>query len=140
MATDAGQKFLTGNAERYQPLLVISLALAAGIVAERFVLPEFWWSGFGTLWLLALSLPDRVVVVLRGGRPVAACGLLLISIAATGGAWHELRWNLFSDNEVARFAAAPTPACSAGHGRECTGGFAGAAADAAAGDSWRRAM
>jgi competence protein ComEC len=96
---------------RYQPLVIVALALAAGIVCDRFALPVEFGHGFTSLWLVALFALAAWWWFCRGGRPAISCWLLLVAIAATGGAWHDLCWNLFDEDEVARFAAAPTPAC-----------------------------
>lgn len=82
---------------RYQPLVLLLTAAAAGIVADRAApLPAMvWWSAANTLvgcWLWAW----------RGGRDHVASWLLLAALAAGGGAWHHDRWRLYGDDEVGR--------------------------------------
>ncbi|MGD9636200.1 MAG: ComEC/Rec2 family competence protein, partial [Pirellulales bacterium] len=96
---------------RYQPLVVVAFALAGGIVFDRFALPAVFNLGFGSLWMVALLALVAWWWFWRGGRAAISCWLLVIAIAATGGAWHDLRWQLVGEHEIARFAAAPTPAC-----------------------------
>jgi competence protein ComEC len=99
------------DAPRRVPLVVVAVALAAGVVLNRYWAPTIGIAGFVELWLVACVSLVAWSWFWRGGRPMVSAWLLVASLAACGGAWHELRWNLFTEHEVARFAAAPTPAC-----------------------------
>ena len=96
---------------RYQPLLIVAVALAAGIAFDRFGASLVAHKGFGMQWLVASVSLAAWWWFLRGGRPAVSVWLLLLSIAATGGAWHELRWSQFAADEIGCFASSPTPAC-----------------------------
>jgi competence protein ComEC len=84
---------------RYQPLVIVLTAAVAGILLDRFwPLPLWaWWTAAVcglTAWL-PLAWRDRISL---GGFA------LLLSVAATAGAWHHCRWSLFADDELGRFA------------------------------------
>ena len=95
---DAGQP---GARARYQPLVIILAAAAAGIVADRYW-PRpvaLWWAvggGAGLGWLL----------LRRRGRLGPAAAALLLAVAATAAAWHHCRWHLFAADDVGCFARA----------------------------------
>lgn len=79
----------------YQPLVLILLALAAGMVADRnFPLSAYLWYG-GAAGLLLLWL-----VTWRLRSEWLGSVLLLGSVAAAGGSWHHDRWNLYPDDEI----------------------------------------
>lgn len=100
-----------GAAVRYQPLVIVAFALAAGIVFNRFVPPASDHANFVAMWLVALVALVAWWWFWRCERPAVAACLLIAAVAATGGAWHDACWNLFTENEISRFAATPTPAC-----------------------------
>jgi len=84
---------------RYQPLVIVALAVCAGIVADRYQpLPiGGWWLAAGgglVLWWLTWRRQWR-------GWSTA---LLLLAAAAAGGAWHHGQWRLFSADDVGNFA------------------------------------
>jgi competence protein ComEC len=83
----------------YQPLVVVFVAVAAGIVVDRAwpVLPAAWLAA--ALAGCGLWLP----LWLRGWNRLAAVALLAAA-AATGGAWHHLRWYTFPDDDLVEFA------------------------------------
>ena len=84
---------------RYQPLVIVLTALAAGIVGDR-TLPApagLWWTVAAGAWLAWLWSWRR-------GIDRAAAALLLIAVAACGGSWHHLRWHLFADDDLGHFA------------------------------------
>ncbi len=89
----------------YQPLVVVLVAVCAGITLDR------WLAIWLSCWLLAAALAGLVWWNLwRQGALRAAAVALLVSAAATGGAWHHCRWSLFAENEARVFApAAPGP-------------------------------
>lgn len=91
----------------YEPLVVVAAALAAGIVLDRqagpwaadraVAAPILWWLSAVGAWIAWL-------ICHRLDRGTMACGALLASIALGGAAWHHWQWNLFSTDELARFA------------------------------------
>ena len=93
-------------APRYQPLVIVLAAVAAGIFCDAkspLAAPAWWaiaaagWSAWLLLW--------------RGRHDRSAGVVLWIALAALGGAWHHCRWCLFADDELgiyAREAAQPT--------------------------------
>lgn len=86
-------------AASYQPLVIITLALAGGILCDRCwprPAPAWWLAAAAALlaWWLAWR---------RSSDRVAACYLLL-AMAACGATWHHLRWNAFGHDELGLFA------------------------------------
>ena len=80
---------------RYEPLVLIVLALASGIFLDRtFPQPlESWWYAAGGalgLWCLLWLLRCK---------PLASC-LVLLSILSLGGAWHHWRWFLVPEEHL----------------------------------------
>jgi competence protein ComEC len=84
---------------RYHPLVLVLIAVALGILADRRLgLPlAFWWPAAVGAWLVWLAAwrrrLDRVGAVALG-----------ISLAACGASWHHARWHLFPADEVGLFA------------------------------------
>ncbi|MCH2115832.1 MAG: ComEC/Rec2 family competence protein [Pirellulales bacterium] len=97
---------LPSRADRHpspRPLLLATLAWAAGILADRQVFPGaspnlLHW------WLTAAVLLLSTAVFVRLGRLWASAGTLLLAIACVGGGWHHLYWNYVANNQIARFA------------------------------------
>lgn len=99
-------------ASRYQPLVVVALALAAGIVGGHAGWLGSGTHGFVTAWLATLIGLGAWWWFWRGGQPVLSAWVLVGAIVASGGAWHELQWSLFDANDVGRYAALESaPAC-----------------------------
>ena len=94
-------------ATRYQPLVVILAAFAAGIVWDR-----YWPLTLGT-WLLAAGL--ALVLWWLAWRKEAdsvATFFVLAGAVGVGAAWHHCDWHLFADDEIGRFAREESqPAC-----------------------------
>jgi competence protein ComEC len=94
---------------RYQPLVLVLLAVAAGMVLDRFGLPQIvggaWWclcAGCLAVWWLAWQQQ----------RNAAAAWLLLVSTSLAGAAWHHWSWHEYDQWEISRYAALnPAPAC-----------------------------
>jgi len=87
------------TADRYQPLVMVFAAAAAGTVTDRYLPVAFWgW------WLLAAGSIAAWLIAWRGGRLSIACCCLLASLLATGACWHHLAWFLFAPNDLGRFA------------------------------------
>jgi competence protein ComEC len=98
---------------RYEPLVVVAIAMAAGIVVDRHRLPATDGIAFGGWWWLALALLAAWYLAWRRRRSITAAWLLLAAVALSGAAWHELRWREFPSHDVARYAAREaTPACA----------------------------
>jgi competence protein ComEC len=105
----------------YQPLVVVLLAVAAGIVADRYLRPQFLVAGFEALgesawfvtWWLACAASLTFWCVTWTRRCDYAAGwFLLVSAALSGAAWHHLNWFEFGSSELARYASYdPRPAC-----------------------------
>jgi len=81
----------------YEPLLLIAAALAAGIFVDR-----HWPLAITTWWLLALAALAAWSLVWRWRRHAAASCLMLVAVAAIGGAWHHVRWHLVPSDHVVR--------------------------------------
>jgi competence protein ComEC len=98
---------LPSDQPRYQPLVIVLAAVAAGIVVDRVmhVPVGVWWSLAAAGWAAWLVLWRR--------RFDAAAGLvLLLAPAAAGGAWHHLCWSMFGRDELGCFARrAAQPVC-----------------------------
>lgn len=98
---------LPAKGSRYQPLVPVVVAVAAGIFVDRYrPLPiHAWWLATAAglaLWLLLWTLR----------RERWAFVALLLSAAVLAGAWHHCRWSLFRDDDVGHFARrAAQPVC-----------------------------
>jgi len=91
----------------YQPLVVVAVAVCAGIVLDRY-LP----ARLGLWWLLAAGAWCVWVAAWRRRHEAAAGCAMLVCLAATGAAWHHARWSLFLRDDLGAFAAeSPQPAC-----------------------------
>ncbi|NQT15730.1 MAG: ComEC/Rec2 family competence protein [Planctomycetes bacterium] len=91
----------------YQPLVIVLVAVCAGTGVDRaWGLPLAVWSTLaGTTWA-AWGL------LWQGGRDRTAAVVLLVSVAACGGLWNHLRWNVFAHDDLARYTQRRTqPAC-----------------------------
>jgi competence protein ComEC len=81
------------------PLAWPALALAAGVAADRHLLPlptPLWLGGLGLL------LASAALALQRGVRRVARW-LLLAAAATWGAAWHHTRWNDLAPDDLARW-------------------------------------
>ncbi|HZL87979.1 MAG TPA: ComEC/Rec2 family competence protein [Pirellulaceae bacterium] len=81
---------------RYQPLVILLAAVAAGMVADRTApLPAAVW------WLAAaLCLACWLKAKCRGSSE--ASWLIVAAAVASGGAWHHDRWRLYGREEIGR--------------------------------------
>ncbi len=92
---------------RYQPLVIVLVAVCAGVVADRFwpLSVAAWWAIAGGAWLGWLGLWWR-----RWERTASI--VLLLAAAATAASWHHCRWSLFDRDDLACYARAETePVC-----------------------------
>lgn len=98
---------------RYQPLVIVLFAVVAGIVLDRYGGPAFFSRAIGAApagawfaiwWYSALCLLCVWWLTWRKGRDRFAAWLLMAAAAFTGAAWHDVRWQLFPQWEITRFA------------------------------------
>src|SRR5262245_34242458 len=95
------------SAPSYCPLVLLTSALAAGIVCDRYELrsPAVWWLSAATLLAAWLAL-------WRWRRERLASSLLLASAMALGGVWHHTYWRLYRADEIGRLVREDArPAC-----------------------------
>src|SRR4051812_37756538 len=97
------------NATRYQPLVIVVIAVTAGIIFDRFKLAPL---SFGSAWILAVCCLIAWWFAWRSGRNVFSAWPLLAAAAMAGASWHHASWYLFDRDEVGRFAIYdPSPMC-----------------------------
>jgi competence protein ComEC len=91
----------------YQPLVIVVLAAAVGIGADRQgAIPL--WACFST----AFAAVAAWFALWRRRRPRRAALALLLAVAGTAAAWHHCRWYLFARDDLGHFARAqPQPVC-----------------------------
>ena len=99
------------------PLVPLALALAAGIVADRYVRP-WGTAAWGTLALLAsVGLSAGL-----GRRPFAGIAAILAIAVALGGGWHHACWSDLVVDDLARSVTEePRPAWVRGVLRDVLG-------------------
>src|SRR6476659_590190 len=106
---------------RYQPLVAVTLAVATGIVWDRYG-PQHIFAGAvdsnrGSIWFViwwcACAICLLAWLLMRHRRRDGhAAWLLLAASALSGSAWHELNWFLYDAHEIGRYAAfEPEPTC-----------------------------
>ncbi|MEX0978654.1 MAG: ComEC/Rec2 family competence protein, partial [Pirellulales bacterium] len=99
----------------YRPLVVVLAAACGGVVLDRYAAwPAMLW------WLVALVAWIGWLLVWRRGRTAWAVAPLVLSVAATGAAWHHCRWSLFEDDNIG-FAAPTEPGPAAIEARATSG-------------------
>lgn len=101
-ADEAARSASRSPTGRYQPLVAVAIALAAGIVADRYVPAPIW------IWWLSAVAALCVWWQLWRRRVNWAALPLLVALAATGGTWHHFQWHLFRQDELG-LAARPRP-------------------------------
>jgi competence protein ComEC len=111
----------TSRALRYQPLVVVAAALAVGICVDRYcqLAPTLAESSLAEIpsavvlwWLAATCCGIAWWFLWQGRKTSTAAWLLLIAVASTGAAWHDLRWFTFPQSDIGRFAPLDAgPAC-----------------------------
>jgi competence protein ComEC len=99
-----------GHAAEYQPLVLIVSALAAGIVADR------WMPLSAAAWWISSAVLLVLWAVLRGhARHGAASWAIVAAVGCCGGAWHHVRWHLYAPDEIGiALAEEPQPVCVEG--------------------------
>ena len=92
---------------RIQPLVVLAVAVSAGIIVDRYGATDVF------TWLTIAGLLFLFWLVLWYGRFVRLSSVVLLSVAvAAGGAWHNCYWNLYRSDELGRCAREePQPIC-----------------------------
>src|SRR3954449_2234962 len=105
---------------RYQPLIAVTLAVASGIVWDRFGASSIFAAAdsiHGSFWFVVWWCACALCLVAwllarRCRRDAYAAWLLLAAAALAGSAWHELNWFLYDTHEIGRYAAfEPAPTC-----------------------------
>ncbi|TWT33690.1 ComEC family competence protein [Posidoniimonas corsicana] len=82
----------------YEPLVAVAAAVLAGVAADRLL-------GGGGLWLAAaVGLWAVWCWLWRAGRDASAAAVLLLSVAASAGAWHDASWRWFAADDLGRCA------------------------------------
>src|SRR5689334_5481962 len=117
--SDADQR--AQEVRRYQPLVVLALAVATGIVWDRYGPQRIFRaavdSNGGSLWFMIWWGACGACLALwslmrRRQRDGYAAWLLVVAAAFAGGAWHELNWFLYDAHEIGRYATfEPGPTC-----------------------------
>lgn len=108
----------------YQPLTVVFVAVAIGIVIDRYARPAGLIAAEGSGWFFAAGAISGIALAAwwwawRRRRDTVAAWLLLMSAATLGAAWHHLNWSLFGATEIGRYAAYESaPACIEAVARE----------------------
>ncbi len=80
---------------RYQPLVIVLAATAAGIVADRYwPMPLVaWWAAAAIAWL-------GWQILRRLQRDQLAAVALLSTVTATAAAWHHLHWSVYGADDL----------------------------------------
>jgi competence protein ComEC len=110
-----------GSVAPYQPLVIVLLALAAGMLVDRYLRPQFLIAGVdalgGSAWFVTWSLACTTCLAIwwlawRRQCDRTAAWILLMAAALGGAAWHHRCWFDFGADELARYASYdPHPAC-----------------------------
>jgi competence protein ComEC len=92
--------FAEKNAQpRYQPLIIVLAATAAGIALDRYFPLSVW------LWMLLAGVLLAVWLrIFRRNRTKTASFMLLFAVASASAAWHHCRWNDFAADDLGNFA------------------------------------
>jgi competence protein ComEC len=107
---DAAQR----HAPRYHPLVIVLVAAAAGVAADRWLAPAaaVFRLGAPAWWAMAAACGAAWWLLWRRGRDALACVALWLCVAAVAGSWHHCRWSLFRDDDMLRFSREiGRPAC-----------------------------
>src|SRR5215203_6131032 len=100
----------------FAPLLPLALAVAAGVVADRFGV-DWSTTDWAVLALFACAFAGIGVGRRRGAAKVTKA--LLLAFGALGGGWHHYRWSDLAPDDLARGVdGTPRPAWIRGVLRE----------------------
>ncbi|MBN1908617.1 MAG: ComEC/Rec2 family competence protein [Pirellulales bacterium] len=107
MASNESPPEVRSPSPRYQPLVVVLVAVCLGIVADRyFSLPLV------TLWLVSVTAGVFWLALWWKQHDRTAGLVLLAAVAATAAGWHHCRWNLFAEDDLGHYAVEQSqPAC-----------------------------
>ena len=95
------------TAPKYQPLVIVLTAVAAGIVADRLL----GWP-LGAWWLLAVAVWAVWLGIWRRRHTGLASGFLLLAVACSFAAWHHACWCLYDVDDLGNFTGRSAgPAC-----------------------------
>ncbi|MEZ6073847.1 MAG: ComEC/Rec2 family competence protein [Pirellulales bacterium] len=86
------------------PMLLVVAALAAGIALDRLLATTSLPIRAESWWLLAVAAWCTWLPLWRRGHSTPAAVLLVVSIVASGAAWHELRFNRFAADDLGWYA------------------------------------
>ena len=115
--------------------------MAAGIALEHSGWLDNGSSSFTTTWWIAAGGLGAWWWFWRGGHPAISAWLLLATVAATGGAWHDCDWEIFPRRRHRPLRGARADAgLRDGDVLTAAGDSSGAAANAAACHSGRRTL
>ncbi len=109
LATSAApsQAPVRARTARYQPLVVVLVAVCAGIVADR-----FWPRNVFAWWLIAGGAWAGWLLLRLRGHDRWAAAVLMLAVAALAASWHHCHWHLFAADELGLFAGADVqPVC-----------------------------
>lgn len=107
----------------YQPMVLVVLAMCAGISFDRWVSLDrstsLSWILYlvvacacGAIWFLIWRRVSKNSLMLSGRIELFASTILLIGLVFISAFWHHSRWNWFGANEIGRFATnVATPCC-----------------------------
>ncbi len=90
------------------PLAIVMAAVCVGIFADREAWPlvprsmELWWC-------VCVAALGSWYALWRNNNLRSAIAALAVALAAAGGAWHHACWNLFSADDLGRFALGSQP-------------------------------
>ncbi len=84
---------------RVAPLVPTALAVAAGVVADRFGLA---WSTTAWASLALFACAGAAIGLARRRGEVAQVVTLLVALGALGGGWHHFRWSDLAADDLAR--------------------------------------
>lgn len=91
----------------YQPLVLVLIAVASGVVIDRYgLIQPIAWPPLGICSLVIWWYLSR------RNRWHISSSLLLVTALAWGGGWHHLHWRRYAANDIGRYAHSdPQPAC-----------------------------
>lgn len=85
-------------ADHRRPLVAVALAVAAGVLLDRYF-------SLGLGWLaISGSLCGAWLPLSRRGNVPSSAIVLLLFVASAAAGWHHQQWRLFADDDLGRFA------------------------------------
>ncbi len=83
----------------YHPLVIALVAVAAGMVVDRYrPLPLAGW------WMIAATALGLWFILYRKRKYKAAALAMVLATAVLAASWHHCRWNLFGGDDLGLFA------------------------------------